>query len=44
MANTISIGLKTKKLLRHHCIYHGNLVTISTRYVANVCCPKEDLY
>ena len=43
MANMISIGLKTKELLRHHCSYHGNLITITTRYVANAYCPKEAL-
>ena len=30
MANMISIGRKTKELLRHHCSYHGNLVNIAT--------------
>ena len=39
----ISIGLKTKKLLRHHCSYHGNLVTIVTRYDANAYSPEEAL-
>ena len=43
MANMMPIGLKTKELLRHHCSYHGNLVTMATRYVANVYCPKEAL-
>ena len=43
MANIISIRVKTKELLRHHCSYHGNLVTISIRYVANAYCPKEVL-
>ena len=44
MASMISIGLRTKELLRHYCRYHGNLVTIATRYVANAYCPKEALY
>ena len=44
MANMISIGLKAKEVLWHHCSYHGNLVTIATRYVANAYCPKEALY
>ena len=35
MAIMISIGLKTKELLRYHCSYHGNLVTIATGYVPN---------
>ena len=43
MADIISIGLKTKELLRHHCSYHGNLVIIATKYVANAYCPKEAL-
>ena len=43
MANMISIGLKTKELLRNHCSYHGNLVAIATKYVANTYCPKEAL-
>ena len=30
-----SIQLKTKELLTYHCGYHGNLVTIATRYVAD---------
>ena len=34
MPNIILIGLKTWKLLRYHCSYHGNLVTIATKYVA----------
>ena len=29
MPNMISIGLKAQKLLRYHCSYHGNLVTIA---------------
>ena len=32
-----------KKLLRCHCSYHGNLVTIAARYDANAYCPKEGL-
>ena len=44
MPNMISIGLKAWKLLRYHCSYHGNLVTIATRYDDNAHCPKEALY
>ena len=36
-----SIGLKTKELLTYYCGYHGNLVTIAMRYVADSYCPKE---
>ena len=43
MVNMISIGLKSKELLRHHCSYHGNLVTIVTKYIANAYCPKKTL-
>ena len=31
MSNVNSIPLKTKGLLRYHCGYHGNIVTIATR-------------
>ena len=34
---------KTKELLTYYCGYHGNLVTIATRYVADAYCPKEPL-
>ena len=44
MLNNISIQLKTKELLTSHSGCHGNLVTIATRYVSNVYCPKEALY
>ena len=43
MASMISIGLRTKELLRHQCSYHGNLGTIATRCVANAYCLKEAL-
>ena len=36
-----SIQLKTKELLTYFCGYHGNLVTIATRYVADAYCPKK---
>ena len=39
-----SIRLKTKELLTHHCSCQGNLVTIATKYVADVCCPKDPPY
>ena len=44
MVNIILIGLKTKELLRQNCSYHGNLVTMATKYVANAYYPKETLY
>ena len=33
--NVDSIWLKTKELLTYHCGYHGNLVTIAMRYMAD---------
>ena len=39
--NRISIQLKTKELLIHHCGCHGNIVTKAMRYVADAYCPKE---
>ena len=44
MPNVDSLWLKTNKLLSYHYGCHSNLVTIATRYVANVYCPKEALY
>ena len=41
MSNIQSIKLKTKELLTYLCGYHGNLVIIATRYVADAYCPKE---
>ena len=41
MPNIKSIQLKTKKLLTYICGYHGNLVTITTKYVADAYCPKK---
>ena len=41
MPNIKSIQLETKELLTYFCGYHGNLVTIATRYVADAYCPKE---
>ena len=42
--NRISIQLKTKQLLSHHCGYHGNMVIKATRYITDVCCLMEALY
>ena len=36
-----SVRPKTKELLTYHCSCHGNLVTIATRYMADVYSPKE---
>ena len=36
-----SIQLKTKEVLAHLYGYHGNLVTIATKYVADDYCSKE---
>ena len=41
MLNVDSIRLKTKELLTYHCGFHGNLITIITRYVADAYSPKE---
>ena len=41
MPNIKSIQLKTKELLTYFCSYHGSLVTIVTRHVADAYCPKE---
>ena len=42
--NVNSIQCKLKELLTYHCGYHGNLVTIATRYVAAAYCPIEPPY
>ena len=34
----------TKELLAYYCGCHGNLATITTRYVADAYCPKELSY
>ena len=39
-----SIRPKTKELLTYYGGFHGNLVTIATRYVADAYCPKEPPY
>ena len=39
-----SIFPKTKELFTENCGCHGNEVTIATKYVMNVYCPKEALY
>ena len=44
MPNVDSIWLKTKELLTYHYGCHSNQVTIATKYVTNVYCPKEALY
>ena len=36
-----SILLKTKELLRYLCGCHGNIVTITTEYVADAYYPKD---
>ena len=41
MPNIKSIQLKTKELLTYFRSYHGNLVTIAMRHVADAYCPKE---
>ena len=41
MPNIKSIQLKTKELLTYFGSYHGNLITIATRHVADAYCPKE---
>ena len=43
MAHMTSVELRTKEFMRYHRSYHGNLVTIATRCVANAYCPKEAL-
>ena len=43
MANTKSIRLKTKELLRFHSGRYGNQVTIAMMYMADAYRPKEDL-
>ena len=35
------IQLKTNKLLRCHCGWHGNHVSIAVRYVFDACHPKK---
>ena len=44
MPNIKSIQLETEELLTYFCGYHGNLVTIATRYVVDAYCPKEAPY
>ena len=41
MPNIKSIQRKTKGLLTYFRSYHGNLVTIATRHVADAYCSKE---
>ena len=41
MPNLKSLPFKKNELLTYHCGFHGNLVTIATRYVPNADCPKE---
>ena len=38
-----SIQLKTKEVFTYLYGYHGNLVTLATRYVADAYFPKEAL-
>ena len=38
-----SIGHAINELLTYHCGFHGSLVTIETRYVADAYCPNEAL-
>ena len=35
------VGFKTNELLTQHCGCHGNLVTITTRYVADAYHPRK---
>ena len=42
--NHTKYGLKTKELLMHHCGWHGNLVTMAVRNVADAYRPKEPPY
>ena len=44
MPNIKSIQAKKKELLTFLCGYHGNLVIIATRYVADAYFPKEAPY
>ena len=41
MPNIQPIELKTEELLTYLCGYHGNLVIIVTRYVADAIVPKK---
>ena len=44
MPNVDSIRLKTKELLTYHYGCHSNLVTITTRYVADSYHTKKGSY
>ena len=44
LANMNSIQLKTKDLLRFHSGYHGDQVSIATRYVADGYRIRKPLY
>ena len=44
MTNMNSVRFKTHELLRYHFSYHGNLVTIATRYVADAYDHKDISY
>ena len=39
-----SIWLKTKELLRFYSGYHGELVSIATKYVADAYCVRKPRY
>ena len=44
MPNINLIHLKTNKLLRHYCSFHGNLVTVAMKYVLKELNAKYDVY
>ena len=44
MANMNSIQLKTKELLRFRSGYHGDQVSIASRYVADGYCIRKPRY
>ena len=43
VSNINSVALKTKELLRYHCGYHGNIVTIATGKLGYASSPNEAL-
>ena len=43
MSHMSLILLKTKELLRYHCGYHGNIITIATGYLGDAYFPSEAL-
>ena len=44
MPNINLIHLKTKKLLRYYCSFHGNLVTVAMKHVSRKLDAKYELY